>query len=253
MLETKGLCAGYGGADVLHGVTARFLPGRVTGIIGPNGCGKSTLLKTLAGLHKPTAGQVLLDGVSVPDLPPQQSARNIAYLPQSRNVPEITALRMVLHGRFAYLSYPRRYRPQDYEAARRALDWIGAGDLAEKSVSALSGGQRQKVYIAMALAQDTDIVLMDEPTTYLDIRNQMEVMALARRLAELGKAVVMVVHDLGAVLRNADEVLLLHDGRVTACGSPAEVYASGRLQPAFGVAVHAVDTPDGIQYYCTPV
>ena len=141
----------------------------------------------------------------------------------------------------------------DYEAARRVLDWIGAGDLAEKSVSALSGGQRQKVYIAMALAQDTDIVLMDEPTTYLDIRNQMEVMALARRLAELGKAVVMVVHDLGAVLRNADEVLLLHDGRVTACGSPAEVYASGRLQPAFGVAVHAVDTPDGIQYYCTPV
>ena len=127
MLETKDLCAGYGGADVLHGVTARFQPGRVTGVIGPNGCGKSTLLKTLAGLHKPTAGQVLLDGVSVPDLPPHLSAQKIAYLPQSRNVPEITALRMVLHGRFAYLSYPRRYRPQDYEAARRALRWDRRG------------------------------------------------------------------------------------------------------------------------------
>lgn len=253
MLEAKKLCAGYGGTEVLHSITAKFMPGRVTGIIGPNGCGKSTLLKTLAGLHKPTAGQVLLDGVSVPDLPPHLSARKIAYLPQSRNVPEITALRMVLHGRFAYLSYPRRYRPQDYDAARRALEWIGAGELADKNVSALSGGQRQKVYIAMAQAQDTDTVLMDEPTTYLDIRNQMEVMELARRLAGLGKAVVMVVHDLSAVLRNADDVLLLHNGQVLAAGSPEEIYDSGKLQTAFGVAVHAVDTPQGRQYYCTPL
>ena len=253
MLETKKLCAGYGGTDVLHGVTACFRPGRVTGLIGPNGCGKSTLLKTLAGLHKPTSGQVLLDGVSVPDLPPHLSAQKIAYLPQSRNVPEITALRMVLHGRFAYLSYPRRYRPQDYEAARRALRWIGAEDLADKNVSSLSGGPRQKVYIAMALAQDTDTVLMDEPTTYLDIRNQMEVMELAGKLAGLGKAVVMVVHDLGAVLRNADDVLLLQEGRVAAMGTPEEIYAGGKLESAFGVAVHVMETPDGKQYYCTPL
>lgn len=253
MLETKKLCAGYGGTDVLYEVTACFRPGRVTGIVGPNGCGKSTLLKTLAGLHKPTSGQVLLDGVSVPDLPPHLSAQKIAYLPQSRNVPEITALRMVLHGRFAYLSYPRRYRPQDYEAARRALRWIGAEDLADKNVSSLSGGQRQKVYIAMALAQDTDTVLMDEPTTYLDIRNQMEVMELAGKLAGLGKAVVMVVHDLGAVLRNADDVLLLQEGRVAAMGTPEELYAGGKLESAFGVAVHAMETPDGKQYYCTPL
>ena len=253
MLEARDLCAGYGGAEVLHSVTAKFAPGRVTGIIGPNGCGKSTLLKTLAGLHHPTEGQVLLDGISVPDLPPHLSAQKIAYLPQSRNVPKITALRMVLHGRFAYLSYPRRYRTRDYEAARRALDWIGAGELAEKNVSALSGGQRQKVYIAMALAQDTETVLMDEPTTYLDIRNQMEVMELARRLAGLGKAVIMVVHDLGAVLRNADDMLLMHQGRVMAAGTPEKVYASGKLEAAFGVAVHAVDTPEGRQYYCTPL
>ena len=120
-------------------------------------------------------------------------------------------------------------------------------------MSALSGGQRQKVYIAMALAQDTETVLMDEPTTYLDIRNQMEVMELARRLAGLGKAVVMVVHDLGAVLRNADDVLLMHQGRVMVSGMPEEVYASGKLEAAFGVAVHVVDTPEGRQYYCTPL
>lgn len=252
MLEVRNLHAGYRGGEVLHGITARFLPGQVTGILGPNGCGKSTLLKVLAGLNKPLSGQVLLDGVSVPDLPPRQSAQHIAYLPQSRNVPEITVLRMVLHGRFCYLSYPRRYRPQDYAAARQALDWIGAGDLADRSVAELSGGQRQKAYIAMALAQDADIILMDEPTTYLDIRNQLEVMELARRLAALGKAVVMVVHDLNAVLQHADHVLLLQGGCVAADGTPDQVYGSGCLQQVFGIRVCAVDTPQGRQYYYLP-
>lgn len=253
MLEVKGLHAGYPGGEVLHGITAQFAPGQVTGILGPNGCGKSTLLKVLAGLHKPSSGQVLLDGLSVPDLAPQQSARKIAYLPQSRNISEITALRMVLHGRFCYLSYPRRYRPQDYKAARQAMEWIGAAGLEGKSVAELSGGQRQKVYIAMALAQDAGTILMDEPITYLDIRSQLEVMGLARRLAGLGKAVVMVVHDLNAVMQYADHVLVMDAGRIAADGTPDAVYATGTLQRVFRVAVHAVDTPEGRQYYYLPV
>lgn len=250
MLEIRDLHAGYGKAEVLCGITARFVPGQVTGILGPNGCGKSTLLRALAGLHKPSAGQVLLDGLSVPDLPPKQSARRIAYLPQSRNVPEITALHMVLHGRFCHLSYPRRYRRQDYQAAMRALEWIGAEDLADRSVAELSGGQRQKVYIAMALAQDAGTILLDEPTTYLDIRNQLEVMDLTRRMAKLGKAVVIVAHDLNAVLQHADHVLVLEAGRVAADGTPDAVYASGALQQVLGVGVRAIDTPEGRQYYC---
>ena len=252
-MELRQLRAGYGERLVLDGIDLALRPGEVLALIGHNGSGKSTLIRAALGLIPLAGGQVVIDGVDAATLTPRQRAQKAAYLPQTRPVPNITALRMVLHGRFAYLSYPRRYRVQDYEAARRALDWIGAGELAEKNVSALSGGQRQKVYIAMALAQDTETILMDEPTTYLDIRNQMEVMELARRLAALGKAVVMVVHDLGAVLRNADDVLLMHQGRVMVSGTPEEVYASGRLEEAFGVAVHAVDTPEGRQYYCTPL
>ncbi len=253
MLEVRNLCAGYQGKEVLHGITASFAPGEITGILGPNGCGKSTLLKVIAGLQKPTSGQVLLDGHSLVDLPPKKSARKIAYLPQSRNVSEISALRMVLHGRFCYLSYPRRYRAQDYEAARQALAWIGASDLADQSVSELSGGQRQKIYIAMALAQNADTILMDEPTTYLDIKNQLEVMEMAHRLAALGKAVVMVVHDLNAVLQHADHVSLLANGMVIASGTPDQVFESGKLQQVFGVRVQALTTPEGKQYYCLPI
>lgn len=253
MLEVKNLCAGYQRKEVLHRITASFAPGEITGILGPNGCGKSTLLKVIAGLQKPTSGQVLLDGQSLMELPPKKSARKIAYLPQSRNVPEISALRMVLHGRFCYLSYPRRYRAQDYEAARQALAWIGASDLADQSVSELSGGQRQKIYIAMALAQNADTILMDEPTTYLDIKNQLEVMEMAHRLAALGKAVVMVVHDLNAVLQHADHVFLLANGMVTAAGTPDQVFESGKLQQVFGVRVQALATPEGKQYYCLPI
>lgn len=253
MLEIRNVYASYWEKEVLHGVTATFVPGQITGILGPNGCGKSTLLKVAAGLQKPLSGQVLLDGSPLADLSPRQMAKKIAYLPQSRNVPEISALRMVLHGRFCYLSYPRRYRTQDYAAAMQALEWVEASDLADRSVSELSGGQRQKIYIAMALAQNADTVLMDEPTTYLDIRNQLEVMELARRLATLGKAVVMVVHDLNAILQHADHVLLMANGERLADGTPDQVFESGKLQQAFGVRVQVLQTSEGKQYYCLPV
>ena len=253
MIEARQLCAGYGGREVLHSLDARFEGGRVTGIIGPNGCGKSTLLKALAGLHSAVSGQVLVDGTPLEQLGPHKLAQCVAYLPQSRNVPEISAMRMVLHGRFAYLSYPRRYRKEDYEAARLALRWTDAEDLAEKSLKELSGGQRQKIYIAMALAQDTGTVLMDEPTTYLDVKNQFETMELARRLAEMGKAVVLVLHDLSLVLRHTDDVLLMRDGIIAARGAPEQVYASGEIENSFGVRLRVLQTPDGPCCYSVPL
>lgn len=253
MIEAKALFAGYGGKEVLHGISARFEAGRITGIIGPNGCGKSTFLKTLAGLLPAQAGEVLVDGVPLGRYQPHELAQRLAYLPQSRNVPGISALRMVLHGRFAYLSYPRRYREADLAAAREALRWAGAEELADQSLQALSGGQRQKIYIAMALAQDTGVVLMDEPTTYLDVKNQHETMALARRLAQMGKAVVLVLHDLDLVLRHADEVLLLHKGSLAAHGAPADVYAGGGIEACFGVRLRVIETPDGPSCYTAPL
>lgn len=250
MLELRNLSAGYPGRDVLRKIDLKFTPGRVTVLLGPNGCGKSTLLRAACGLLPTSGGEVLLDGLPLAEYRPQQAARRVAYLPQSRSVPNITARRMVLHGRFPYLSYPRRYRQEDYKAADRALEQVDALEAANRSVAELSGGQRQKVYLAMALAQDTETILMDEPTTYLDIRHQMEVMALARTLAQQGKAVVLVLHDLCLAMETADEVAVLWEGELQQVGTPEEIFESGVLNRVMGIALSRTRTEEGWRYFC---
>ena len=249
MIQLRDLSAGYGGRDVVRGVTLDFPPGRVLALLGPNGCGKSTLLRAALGLLPRSGGQVLLDGAPLESLSPRRRALMAAYLPQSRPTPNITAYKMVLHGRFPHLSYPRRCRREDYEAADRALRWADAADVAPRPMGELSGGQRQKVYLAMALAQQAPTLLMDEPTTFLDVGHQLEVMAAARRLAQEGRAVVMAVHDLPLAMRGADDIALLDGGRLAAWGTAEEVYASGALDRAFGVALRRVATESGWQYY----
>ena len=249
MIETIGLCAGYGGHEVLRDISLSFPMGQVTALLGPNGCGKSTLLRTILGLQPRTGGQVLLDGLPLDRLTPRQVAQRAAYLAQSRPVPNITALRMVLHGRFPYLSYPRRYRREDVDAACRALRQASAEELADCFLPELSGGQRQKVYLAMALAQDTGTILMDEPTTYLDVKHQLETMETARRLAREGRAVVLVLHDLCLALRTADQVAVLSGGRVRQWGTPEELCAAGTLEEVFGVSVEQIETPAGGRCY----
>ena len=249
MIEVRDLCAGYGGHRVLREISLTFSQGKVLALLGPNGCGKSTLLRTVLGLQPKLSGQILIDGVPLEELSPRSRAQKVAYLAQSRSVPNITARRMVLHGRFPYLSYPRRYRSEDHEAVRQALQWADAEDVAERSMQELSGGQRQKVYLAMALAQDTQTILMDEPTTYLDIGHQLEVMSLARRLAEEGRAVVLVLHDLCQAMRTADEIAVLSDGRLLFHGTPEEVYAAGVLDRVFGISLRRFQTENGRQYY----
>ena len=250
MIETRGLRAGYRGRDVLHDINVSFPPGCVTVLLGPNGCGKSTLLRTVLGLQPAAAGEVLVDGTPLGELSPGELARRAAYLPQSRGVPNISALRMVLHGRFPYLSYPRRYRPEDYRVARQALGLAGAGELEDRLLPELSGGQRQRVYLAMALAQETQTVLMDEPTTFLDVRHQLEVMALARTLAGQGKSVALVLHDLCLALRWAGQAVVMSEGRALSQGPPEEIFNSGVLDRVFGVKVRRTGTEDGWQYYC---
>jgi len=249
MIELKDLSAGYGGQVVVHGVSLAFTPGRVLALLGPNGCGKSTLLRTALGLNPKSGGEILMDGTPLEALSPRERALKAAYLAQSRSIPNITARKMVLHGRFPHLSYPRHYRKEDYEAADRALQWADAQDVAGLNMEELSGGQRQKIYLAMALAQETPSLLMDEPTTFLDVGHQLEVMAVARRLAEEGRAVVMVLHDLCLAMRGADDVALLSDGRLVICGTEEEVYASGQLDRVFGVALRRMETAEGWQYY----
>ena len=250
MIELQHITVDYGDGPVLQDLSLSFPPGQLTVLLGPNGCGKSTLLKAALNLLPHESGRVLLDGADITLLSPREVARKAAYLAQSRSIPNITVRRMVLHGRFPYLSYPRHYRPEDYEAVQQALAQVDAADLSDRSMAKLSGGQRQKVYLAMALAQDTQSIFMDEPTTYLDVKHQLEVMSIAQRLARRGKAVVLVLHDLGLALRSADRVALLEQGRLVRVGTPEEIYASGDLSAVFGVRVLRVETADGFQYYC---
>lgn len=249
MIQLKNLRAGYPGRPVLEDITLDFRPGEVLAVIGPNGCGKSTLLRACNGLLLRTGGEILLDGRPIEGLSAKEIAKKIAYLPQSRSTPSITAGRMVLHGRFPYLSYPRRYRREDHEMVKKALEWVGAADFVGRPLPELSGGQRQKVYLAMALAQDTSTVLMDEPTTYLDVGCQLEVMVLARRLAEEGRSVVMVLHDLTLALRFAHRAALLYDGKVCQLGTPEELFEGRALEEVMGVSLGRVETEDGWRYF----
>lgn len=250
MLEVKNLTAGYPGKTVLKNVDLTVPEGKVTVILGPNGCGKSTLLKTICGILTAEGGEVLLDGENLLALSPRELARRTAYLAQGRQVPDIVVRRLVLHGRFPYLGYPRRYRQQDYAAADAAMERMGITDLAEMPLNQLSGGQRQKVYIAMALAQDTRVILLDEPTTYLDISHQLQMMRQARELAEQGKTVLMIIHDLPLALQNADRIILMENGKIAAEGAPEEVLESGRIESVFGIRLGRTKTEDGWRYYC---
>lgn len=252
MIRLNNLSAGYFGNPVIQKITMEFTPGKVTVLLGPNGSGKSTLLKAALGLLPPMNGEVLYDGVDIRKLKRRQIARKAAFLTQSRNTPSIQGLRMVLHGRFPYLTYPRHYGRQDYDISRSAMESTDSLQYEDTNVSQLSGGQRQGVYLAMALAQDTLTVFMDEPTTYLDIRHQFQVIQTAHSLARDGKAVVLVLHDISLALREADCIAVFQEGRLLCCDTPDSVYQSGILEQIFGASIHRVNTPHGTQYYCIP-
>ena len=249
MIQLEHISAGYGGPLVVQDVSLDLNPGEVLVLLGPNGCGKSTLLRVIAGLQPLAGGQVLVDGQPAGRLTRRQLAQKVTYLPQSRTVPNITAYRMVLHGRFPYLSYPRRYRPEDHAAARKALEQADAWELAQLPVQTLSGGQRQKVYLAMALAQDTQTILMDEPTTYLDIQHQLDLLAFSQAMAREGRAVVLVLHDLCLALRFAHRGAVLSEGRLLQTGTPEELFSSRILTEPFRTPRTRIRTEGGWRYY----
>lgn len=249
MIEIHQLSAGYPGRSVLQNIDLTIPAGQVTVLVGPNGCGKTTLLKTLCGILPPQSGSVLLDGAEILTMPAKQRAQKIAYLPQNRPTPDISTERMVLHGRFPYLEYPRRYRGADRDAAQAAMHCMGIEHLAADSVASLSGGTRQKVYIAMALAQDAPVILMDEPTAFLDIGHQLQTMHLAAQLAQQGKTVLLILHDLPLALRTAQQLVVMEQGCIRAAAPPEEVFASHCLDKVFGITLARILTESGWQYY----
>lgn len=252
MIKLKDISVSYGQKNILDNINYEFLDGKITVIVGMNGCGKSTLLKTIVGLLNPIRGQVLLDNNDIKMLTDQKRAQQIAYLPQNRNIPVISVARMVLHGRFPYLSYPRRYKKEDYEIANIALERIGITALKDRNMAELSGGERQKVYLAMALAQETSTILLDEPTTFLDINYQLEILRLLTDLRKEGKTVITVLHDIGAALSIADQLVVMQEGKIVMDGSPEKIYQSGILEKVFHIKEHCFyDEHKNKHYYFT--
>ncbi|NLZ39452.1 MAG: ABC transporter ATP-binding protein [Firmicutes bacterium] len=240
MLELRNITAGYQGFEVIKNVNISFAKGSITGIIGKNGCGKTTLLKTAAQLLKPISGDIILNGGSISKMPEKKLATKISFLPQIRSTPNTTVYNLVMHGRFPYLGFPRIPHAKDKAIVKKALATLGLKKYRNKNVRELSGGERQKVYLAMVLAQDTDYIFLDEPTTFLDINHQLEILAIIKELKKLGKAVIMVIHDLNNALTNCDKICLLDKGEVVIYGSPKTVYSSGAIERVFQVKCEEV-------------
>jgi iron complex transport system ATP-binding protein len=241
MLEFKKLHAGYDGAEKLHGISARLEPGKLTAVIGPNGCGKSTLLKCAAGLLKTMDGEILLDGRQLSAITEKERARLVSYMPQSRLVPDISVRQLVMHGRYPHLKWGQNPSRGDRAIAEAAIGRVKLDNYAEKTVGQLSGGERQRAYIAMMLAQEAPAMLLDEPTAYLDLASQYELMELLRQLRSGGHSMAVVLHDLALALEYADEILLMQDGRIVEAGAPAGIYDSGRIRQVLSVDVKQTD------------
>ncbi|EJJ31342.1 ABC transporter ATP-binding protein [Rhizobium sp. CF142] len=244
-LAATRLSAGYGEDEILHGLDLAVPPGKITVIVGANACGKSTLLRSMSRLLSPREGQVLLDGKSIHRTPPRELARTLGLLPQSPIAPEgITVADLVSRGRHPHHSLFSRWTRRDDEAVDAALNATKTADLAERPVDELSGGQRQRVWIAMALAQQTEILLLDEPTTFLDISHQVEVLDLLTDLNhQRGTTVVMVLHDLNLAARYADHLVAMTEGRVHVSGTPQEVLTEHNMRHVFALESRIITDP----------
>lgn len=241
MLSFEHLRAGYGGIEKLHDLSFELPEGKLTAIIGPNGCGKSTLLKCAAKLMEPMGGRILLDGKPLADYDERERARRVSYMPQSRLVPDTSVRHLVSHGRYPHLGWGRGLGREDREIIDEALRRTGLASYAQRGVRELSGGERQRTYLAMMLAQQARHMLLDEPTTYLDLSSQFELMRLIRELCAEGRGVAVVMHDLALALECADEILLLRDGALVSRGSPEAVYKSGAIEDVFRVRVRRAE------------
>jgi iron complex transport system ATP-binding protein len=244
-LAADGVTLAYGDHVVVRDLDLQLTEGSFTAIVGPNGCGKSTLLRALGRLMRPAGGQVLLDGQAIARTPTREVARVLGLLPQAPVAPEgLTVADLVARGRHPHQSWLRQWSRDDEAVVGEALAWTDMADLADRPVDELSGGQRQRAWISMALAQGTDLLLLDEPTTYLDLSHQIDVLELVGRLhAERGRTVVVVLHDLNLAARYAQRLVAMKDGASVASGTPEEVLTEQLLADVFDLEARILTDP----------
>lgn len=244
-LRARAVSVGYRGRSVIKGLDLAVPEGAFTALIGPNGSGKSTLLRALARLQPLTAGAVTLDGADIARLPPRQVARRIGILLQGASAPEgMSVLELVQEGRYPHRHLFGRWSAADERACRRALELAALEELAERPLETLSGGQRQRAFIAMVLAQEPGILLLDEPTTYLDMSHQLDILDLVASLVgEAGTTVVAAIHDINQAARYAQHIVVLKAGAIVAAGAPEAVISPALIDDVFGVAAAVVASP----------
>lgn len=244
-LATRKLTTGYGERTIINDLDVQLPHGGFTVIIGPNACGKSTLLRSLARLLKPASGEVILDGRAIATYRTKELARIIGLLPQSSTAPEgLSVAELVARGRYPHQSVLSRWSEDDEQAVQTALEDTNLTALAERPVDELSGGQRQRVWIAMTLAQQTPLLLLDEPTTFLDIAHQVDVLELCRELNTNGRTLVAVLHDLNQAVRYATHLIAMKDGEIAAQGDPAQVVTAELIKHVFGLDAVIIADPE---------
>lgn len=250
MLEYRHISVSCNRTPILDDITITFPKGKITTVIGPNGCGKTTLLQCLNGVSQVTGGQIFLNGADYLALSLKERAKSLSFLPQVRTIiPTLPVKTLIEHGRFPYLGFSRKKTKEDIELVQKAMDFTKVSEFADQYTDTLSGGIRQRVFFAMTLAQNCDVIVLDEPTTYLDMRAQKEFLDMLKILRAQGKTIILTLHDLNHAIQISDYLMVMNNRKMAFCGTPYECLDRNIIENVFGVTCKRFEDKEGVYYF----
>lgn len=250
MLEYRHISVSCNRTPILDDITITFPKGKITTVIGPNGCGKTTLLQCLNGVSQVTGGQIFLNGADYLALSLKERAKSLSFLPQVRTIiPTLPVKTLIEHGRFPYLGFSRKKTKEDIELVQKAMDFTKVSEFADQYTDTLSGGIRQRVFFAMTLAQNCDVIVLDEPTTYLDMRAQKEFLDMLKILRARGKTIILTLHDLNHAIQISDYLMVMNNRKMAFCGTPYECLDRNIIENVFDVTCKRFEDKEGVYYF----